>query len=298
MIIRLKGGLGNQLFQWALGRALEHRGYVVQYEASILGGSRDRKYLLGDLGLNLPIVTFPDRYSQRNEGPLRFQANVLDYPDMRNDDFVFDGYWQSEKYFADIGDQIRKEVFDEIGRLYFLVLSSATVTSEHIIKQTSESCFIHIRRSDNLRPTSTIYHGLTDANAPYYQRAIKIMRERFPGVKFYVFSDDSEYIKATFTAADMVCVTHNAPSFTVDDTNNLHKTENGREVEDLYLMSLCRHAIIANSTFSWWGAWLNRDEAKEPRERLVIAPDPWFSGETNLDATDIIPDRWLKVSTL
>ena len=151
---------------------------------------------------------------------------------------------------------------------------------------------MHVRRSDNLRPTSTLYHGLTSANDPYYGLAIERVRDQIAAPHFFIFSDDPKYVEETVRPGlvELTKVTHNAPSFTEDETHNLHKNDSGREVEDLWLMSLCRHAIIANSTFSWWGAFLQKPHEKQ----IVIAPDPWYSSD-EAGPTDIIPERWLKV---
>jgi hypothetical protein len=110
-------------------------------------------------------------------------------------------------------------------------------------------------------------------------------------VHFFVFSDDPAWTHANMTEGDMTVVGHNAMSATFDDQGVLTKHGRGRECEDLWLMSLCRHGIMANSTFSWWGAWLNRWQ----ENRVVVAPDPWFATQ-DADSTDILPDRWLKIS--
>src|SRR5208282_6684744 len=109
-------------------------------------------------------------------------------------------------------------------------------------------------------------------------RAIDHIRSHSEGVKFFVFSDDPEWCKANF------------PEFlTIDHNKAGNGTAPGKEHEDLWLMSLCRHAIIANSSFSWWGAWLGDDQPN----RVVIGPERWFV-TPNLETKDIIPERWLK----
>jgi hypothetical protein len=281
--IRLCGGLGNQLFQWALGVALESRGNQVQFDTTLLDQDRGRRYLLGDLGLKLNL-TKENAPVTVQEKSLRFDPAILEL----KGDQVLNGYWQSEKYFASVGDHIRRTLFRKT------VLSRKTLELAQQIKELRErSCFVHVRRSDNLRPTSTMYHGLTNPNdSLYYGRSLAAVLKKSPDSQFFLFSDDAEWCAAKFKSDLVTVVSHNAPSFTVNENHDLTKTDAGREVEDLWLMSLCQHGIIANSTFSWWGAFLN--SSKEPR--TVIAPDPWFSAG-DLDAADIIPDRWTKVST-
>jgi Glycosyl transferase family 11 len=280
--IRLMGGLGNQLFGWALGVAFEARNQQVRYDTSLLEADPARRYLLGDLGLSLNLTTagFPPTFV---EGSLRYDPKILDM----KGDHVLQGYWQSEKYFEHEAGRIRRILFAKTK------FSPETMqVAMKIMRHIPNTCFVHVRRTDNLRPTSTIYHGLTSGGA-YYEQAIPIIEQRFLGVRLFVFSDDPQWpLRYWKMRTNMTVVSHNATSFTEDETHNLHKNDTGREVEDLWLMSLCRHAILSNSTFAWWGAWL-----RDRDERIVIAPDPWFSGQHNLDSTDILPDRWLKVST-
>lgn len=281
--LRLCGGLGNQLFQLALGIAFSSRGRNVKYDLTLLDADCGRRYLLGDFGFELNAVR-EDAPVTYQEQSLRFDPSVLELKEG-----VLNGYFQSEKYFQPHELYIHGTIFN---RTRF---SPETLAVAQKIKEAGEnSCFVHVRRSDNLRANSMLYHGLTDAaNAVYYGRALKMLLERLPVVQFFMFSDDAKWCAQNFCETkSLTIVTHNAPSFSVDETHNLHKNDSGREVEDLWLMSLCRHAIIANSTFSYWGAWLNQFENIQPR--IVIAPDPWFSGG-DLDATDIIPERWTKV---
>lgn len=277
------GGLGNQLFQWALGVALESRGAEVQYDTTLLDADAGRRYLLGDLGLQLPLVK--DQNPTVIEQSLRFHPEIL-----KLKVGTLQGYWQSEKYFLDVQDKIRAMAFKNVA------LSPRTrLVASKIYEMREYSCLLHVRRTDNLRPTSTMYHGLTDPKtAPYYRNAIGAVQSKLGAAHFFIFSDDQEWLKSyNPTKPNVTIVQHNAPSFGVDATHNLHKNAVGREVEDLWLMSLCRHAIIANSTFSWWGAWLS--DWHGDKGRIVTAPNPWFSSG-NLDATDIIPEGWVKVT--
>lgn len=290
--IRLMGGLGNQLFQWALGLELESRGRNVGFDISHFEGNSSRRYLLGDLGWNLNVTAKNDPITV-HEGSLRFNPDLFNVKSPA----VLHGYWQSEKYFKKHQNYIRGLIFRSIR-----VSPTTSATAKEIIAAGEKSCMVHIRRSDNLRLTSTLYHGLTEIDSAFYQKALPMLRERVPGVQFFVFSDDADYLMKMpidiFNKAGDVpyLVQGNAPSFSVLPDFNIERNPEGREVEDLYLMSLCRHAIIANSTFSWWGAWLGPSDDEFDDERTVVAPDPWFNAG-NLDEADIIPETWVKVST-
>ncbi len=313
----LMGGLANQAFIYALGRALEARGQEVQFDTSILDVDSARRYMLADVGLNLKLVSLPSS-PVMNEGDLRFKPEFLEV----TGDKRLHGFFQSEKYFLEVQDQIRNEVFTT------MQLSAKTREVASQIGTTfgnEQSCFVHFRRSDNLLPHKLRWHGLTSAeDSKYYERAVTIIHERVPGVQFFIFSDDKDYLRrgpwlTTFNRLGHIpyMVDHNEMSGILGPDFEITRNFTGRECEDLWLMSLCRHAIIANSTFSWWGAWLNQnenhpdcpecglnpdieghaDDCSSPPYRIVIAPQEWFS-TPELDATDIVPKRWLKVSLL
>ena len=281
--LNLMGGLGNQLFIWAFGQALVHRGYEVQYDVSRLQPGNGRIYLLDKLGLTLPIGEAKSSHIVYEKG-LRFNAEYLTPPK----DCTMHGFFQCEKYWEGIEDQIRGAIFEGV-QLSPLTRKVASL----IYEAGARSCFVHIRRTDNLRTDGLRVHGLLPME--YFARAVGYMASLVPNAQFFVFSDDSEWILNEAGVAlfqwgkkDYRIVFHNAPSFTVDETHNLHDKPGGTEHEDLWLMSLCRNAIIANSTFSWWGAWLQR------RNSAIIAPKNWFA-TSELDATDIVPERWLKL---
>jgi hypothetical protein len=142
---------------------------------------------------------------------------------------------------------------------------------------------IHVRRTDYLK-NEWLHGGVT---LPYYQKAVDaVMMDCSSIVHFYVFSDDPEYCKQYFTWDNMTVVNSKWCGKTIAG-NEIERAEGGQEHEDLLLMSLCDYAIIANSTFSWWGAWLGRD-------KKVYAPKNWFKSNT-VDATDIVPERWTKL---
>lgn len=292
IVCDLLGGCGNQLFVWALGRAFEFAGQQVAYHPGRLESDTGRKFLLPDLGLKIQL-TNERRGQQYYEPGLRFHPEVLNL----RGDWSLCGYFQSERYWSpQVQAAIRAEVFSDMPKS-----EETLAVAEQISACDDRSCFIHVRRSDNLSPRGIAFHGLTSLPGnTYYPQAAAFVRERVPGVQFFVFSDDPAWCCANMTDADMTIVDCNAPSFTVGPQGELTKNCRGREVEDLWLMSLCRNAIIANSSFSWFGAWLNVTEKPiwraydKFRPRIVITPTPWFSSKEP-DATDIVPDRWLRL---
>ena len=178
-----------------------------------------------------------------------------------------DGYWQSELYFKDIRNEIIEDFlikapFGERATMYLADI------------QTSKSVSIHIRRGDYVSNTHTNnIHGVCDLN--YYQIAINYMISNVENPKFYIFSDDITWCKIHFDHLDN--------KIFVENTNNA--------LEDLELMKSCQHNIIANSTFSWWGAWLNQNTKK-----IVIAPKRWFAEEKmEANSKNIVCESWVRV---
>jgi hypothetical protein len=143
--------------------------------------------------------------------------------------------------------------------------------------QHTESVGIHIRGRDYITNEETKKSHFT-CDILYYERCISYIRDKIYNPNFFVFSDDPEWAK-TFLKTDH--------SFTFVEGNLWNKTN----YEDLRLMSLCKHNIIANSSFSWWGAWLNNNPAK-----IVLAPQKWFAlSELNKKTEDLVPDKWIKI---
>jgi len=182
------------------------------------------------------------------------ELSFLYSPIPEGDNFDISGYFQSEKYFKEYESKIR-----ELYKFNLEYLRPGIVAIGNDL-QGKDSCFIHVRRTDylNLQYIHTNL-GATD----YYQKAVEAMKE--PDTSFYIFSDDPDWCVEFFKFIPGATVVH------------------GTELEDLFLMSRCKKAITANSSFSWWGAWLGD-------EKRVIAPKNWFCNETPL--TDLIPERW------
>ena len=184
----------------------------------------------------------------------------------------FEGFFQSEKYFSSISERV-KSSFTFKGRLNDTSQKIAT-----ILDKQKNTVSIHIRRGDyvNLKSTNDL-HGTCSIN--YYLQAISLLKSKLENPYFYFFSDDSDWVKENLL--------HHLEN-TVLIENNI--AENSWQ--DMALMSKCKHHIIANSSFSWWGAWLNPD-----KEKIIIAPQNWFNiNDEYFDARDIIPQHWIKLS--
>lgn len=279
-VLNLLGGIGNQLFVWALGRALESRGKEVAYTNFFLNCDQGRRLLLPDLGINPRMI-------ERHVGFNYTEPNLRYHPEVFSlaGDWTLHGYFQCEKYFESIQDDILAQVFYGMSRSQMTL-----VFAEQLAWLGDKSCSLHVRRSDNLSERGLAFHGLTSAqDSTYYWTAMNHVRAHVPGVRFFVFSDEPAWCRNVFRSDDVTIVDCNPPSFTIGAKWDLAKTNTGRECEDLWLMSLCRHAIIANSSFSWWGAWLNPLQT----DRIVIAPEPWLADPAIV--MDIIPERWMRV---
>jgi hypothetical protein len=272
IIVNIKGGLGNQMFQYACGRALALKNkdslFLVRSEYQ---GDVDRPFSLTNFNIQAVMMRsaevpkfsrFFSRVTQKLTGNFHvaFDQSVLD----KQGTVYLDGYFQSEKYFNDITDKIRQD---------FTVaepFQGKTLAIANSIKNDPAAVSLHVRRGDYI--THPDFGGIVTTE--YYERAIDRVREKIPAAKFYVFSDDITWCKSELgLGSDTTFVSH--PEL--------------KDFEELILMSLCKHHIIANSSFSWWGAWLGQNPKK-----TVIAPKTW----SNLHEDwykDIIPDLWVRI---
>jgi hypothetical protein len=285
IIVQITGGLGNQMFQYAYAKALEQRGYRVKLDKSELetykihGGYQLDKYNIGlecatEREVKAYFTTqFPfkllDKLGLRTsnlikEKSLLFDINLLNV----KDDSYLSGYFQCERYFTNIRNLLLKE-FCIKGELSFYTRE----IQDNIIKST-ESCSIHIRRGDFISNKSNIIHG--SCSLEYYLDSINYLQNNFEGLKYFIFSDDMSWAKENIQ---------------LENATYIESKERRIPNEDLFLMSLCDHNIIANSTFSWWGAWLNLNENK-----IVLAPKRWFANESlHMLSQDIVPEKWIRL---
>ena len=266
IIVRIVGGLGNQMFQYAYAKALQQKGYSIEIDISkfkkykLHGGYQLDKYKI-DINTSSQLSNFLSKLGLRRntkEKSLLFNKKFLNLP--RNN--YVKGYFQTEKYFS----EIRPVLLDQ-----FIVkkeLSESTVLYSKEIKKHQNSCSLHIRRGDYISDKkANSIHGTCDLN--YYQRAVNLMNERFKETQFFIFSDDISWTKNNLKIEKSIYIDHKSTP-----------------QEDLLLMSLCEHNITANSSFSWWGAWLNQNKNK-----IIIAPEKWFTHKKN----DVACENWIKL---
>ncbi len=290
IVVRLYAGLGNQMFQYAAGRRLAHAlGVNLKLDVSDFEKYLPRRrYGLGYFEIQERFATFEEMQATRRIGIGRrlaarlrgrapraaahyvekhfhFDPAVLTLPD----GVCLDGYWQSEKYFADIAELIRRE---------FTLRVPPTEQSRRLEAQiaATEAVSLHIRRGDYVTdPIVVRKHGTLPLD--YYDRCIRAVEQIVAHPHFFVFSDEPRWARENLKLAHPATFVAHEP------------TEATADIEDLRLMGKCRHHIIANSSFSWWGAWLNPSAAKR-----VLAPKQWFTEEAlaSMRVEDLFPPGW------
>lgn len=271
-IIKFAGGLGNQMFQYAFYLALRkkhplslflfdtrnslycHNGYELSLIFKNISRIRDRIFYF--ILHHFPSLSTICRQEKELVG-LKYDATIYE----KSGCIEYKGFWQTDKYFR----SIRKDVLKQFQFDAKLINEHTRGCVEKIIAE--ESVSLHIRRGDYMHEPFRL-----TCDKDYYNNAIAYIKSKISNPHFYVFSDDQDYVKSSFQLDNVTFVDWN------------HKTDSW---QDMYLMSKCNHNIIANSSFSWWGAWLNTYPNK-----IVIAPKIWFVGSYN---EDIIPADWLRI---
>lgn len=285
IVSRLIGGLGNQMFQYAAGRALALRRRVpfridrrafADYKTHAFGMDCFRADLSDAPADQLPGAAKENRINRflrpLLRAPLRvyteksftFDPEVL----ALSDGTYLDGYWQTEKYFADYADTVRAD---------FTVRHAPSPENQQWLDHVTagNSVSLHVRRGDYVsNPSAAAVHGTCDLD--YYRRAVEYLRQASGAEPVvFVFSDDPDWVAANLRLSCPMHLVRNNDAST--------------NYEDLRLMTACRHHVIANSSFSWWGAWL------DPRpDAITVAPQRWFVAGTP-DACDLVPPRWVKL---
>ncbi len=289
IVSELSGGLGNQMFQIAAAFALS-RDLNADLKVDLrMMRSSPRVYALGCFQTEF-IEAKLEGYLLRNirsyrskirhvltTNPFCKRINLFE----EKGAFVFDdrirkqkgdiylrGYYQTEKYFSHHAGEIRK---------LFTFRHESNGSNATFLKliQEGQSVFVHIRRGDYVsNPIFNQHHGTCDLN--YYQSAFELISERVRGATFFVFSDDLAWAKENVSP----------PGHTVFVSGN---DGDAAAFEDLRLMSHCKHGIIANSSFSWWGAWLMTNPVK-----TVIAPKVWLRDQS-VPVKDLIPTNWIAI---
>lgn len=278
-IVKLMGGLGNQMFQYAFGKALEQKTNTkVLYDKTWFeeakkdivsnghnsNGVKIRPYDLDVFNLDLDFANTEQINKNKNFTAAEKNAFAFDKRLFKKKYGYFDGYYQNEEYLINITELIKKDFsFPEIS-----VKDKFNNNIAEKIKSCANPVFIHIRRGDYLNLA-----GWTLSDS-YYHNAVQEIVKRIEDPTFFVFGQDCEdYIK---NELGLTC--------NYEYVGN-HNSEQGNDYIDMQLMSMCKHGIIANSTFSWWAAWLI-----DNKNKVVIAPTPWLN-----NSDSIICDSWVKV---
>lgn len=314
IVSKITMGLGNQMFQYAAAKSLAlHKKVPLTLDVSAYEGYNLRKFELAEIfNLQAEQATKQDIEKYRIKQPLKSLWNALmpfnrmyfyhlpyemtkvkrtllqlaetvspshkkktfiepyyhynsNFFKTRNDVFLV-GYWMSWKYFEKFDQEIRQD---------FTVRNNLVSHLSNIENEirNSDSVSIHIRRSDFTSEKNTKLHGIVPLS--FYREAIKRIATKYPALRLYIFSDDIHWVKDNFTTEFPV----------VFVSNDISKTA----FEDFYLMSICKHNVIANSTFSWWAAYLNNNAGK-----MVIAPKKWYN-KSPYNYKDVYPTSWITI---
>jgi len=286
IVFQALGGLGNQLFQYAAARRLallNQCSLVVDHHwfDHPRAGETPRRLELTRFSVAMRLATPYEllRWTPMRSRWARYLKPLMPLKLIREKGYgvnhnlfsatsnsYLTGFWQSEAYFADIRHQLLKELNPVAPPG-----PEDLVMMEQILK--SDSISVHVRRGDYVTLSSaSAYHGLCTLD--YYRKAISYISERIDNPSLFIFSDDPEWTRANLQSPiPTYYVDHNSPELAF---------------QDLRLMSLCQHHILANSSFSWWGAWLSNES-----DGIVIAPERWYA--VDRPTPDLIPSRWIRM---
>jgi hypothetical protein len=294
VILRLKGGLGNQLFQYAAARSIANRSGARLYLDAFTGFASDlfaRSFRLNCFDIRAELLPEPECVNRiersllsrklrgyRERCFMRFLGQAFDpfTAELKpSGDVVLEGFWQSERYFRDVSDLIRKEL---------RVVADISRQSLDLAAQIRESggIAVHVRRLHGVAAHGTKVEGRYGGEAAhislneYYRQAVNGITEKRGGGTVFVFADSPEWAQENirFDCATTY-VSHNGSE---------------RDYEDLFLMASCRDHVIANSSFSWWGAWLG-----EASDKIVCAPKNFSPYRGMRPLRDVYPPSWVVI---
>ncbi|MCX6719146.1 MAG: alpha-1,2-fucosyltransferase [Candidatus Taylorbacteria bacterium] len=291
IIVQTIGGLGNQLFQYAFARSVSDRlGTDFKLDISPFNTfykDVNNPYVLERFNTKVTLAADSDMFGLvwlrghnqlfnflYNRLRLKYLMKKRYYHEkgfpfdpgvFPRDNIYFEGFWQTQKYFEHIAGPLRTELTLKDP------LSALSAEMDGRIRKTV-SVSIHVRRYAD--EAKIPWFGFCSVD--YYERAAKLIREKVPNCVFYLFTDNHDWVRRNFQSFTY-------PYIAVENTSD-------KSHEDITLMSHCKHHIIANSSFSWWGAWLNPDPKK-----IVIAPKVWFEHAKKNDTRDLLPEEWVKI---
>jgi len=261
IIIEGTGGLGNQLFQYAFGKtlAIKHN-TVLKFNIKnfVNEDTVTNTLYLKHFNIDLNTTMSTEGLKIVNEPHFHFSQELMD----TQDNSYVTGYFQSEKYFESIKDTLKKE---------FVLRPPFNSAYEADDIYYNNSVGIHVRRGDYIKSRHVSSTHGNCCPMEYYTTAMEIMKSKLSNPTFFIFSDDIPWCKENIKGEGIRYITGN------------------KCWEDLYLMTLCRNFIIANSTFSWWGSYLSNH-----LDKIIISPNKWFNNDLNVN--DLIPHNYLRVS--
>ncbi|WP_080237783.1 alpha-1,2-fucosyltransferase [Spirosoma rigui] len=283
IVVELIGGLGNQMFQYAFGIRLATERQTELVASGFLLKNRllaklrhytYRHFELDAFGIaepssspvNLVRAILPIPQSMVLLRETTTGTAVLPLPPYA-EHIVCVGYWQSEHYFKTVKSAVRQQF------TFRKPINDFTRRVKDCIAGSPNPVFVHVRRGDYVTNTNASqHHGVCGID--YYKKAIAVVNKQIDSPDFYVFSDDLDWVRQELGPL-------------LGQATYVDGNRGPDSWQDMFLMSQCRHAIIANSSFSWWGAWLNAEPS-----RIVIAPRNWFTAKTS---DQLLPNHWVSL---
>lgn len=292
IILNIFGGIGNQLFSYAAARRLALVNDAELVIDNVSGFSRDvqykRSYQLHHFNISCRLASFSERlmpcsrirrflmrkwnsrllFDKRKyvvQSGVDFDSRLLNFKSRGT--IYLEGFWQSEGYFKDIEETIRQELS---------IQPPVDIANQNLAEkiQKHNAVALHVRFFDNPNTDASTHNTSND----YYSRAIDLIESHISDAHYYIFSDNFDLVSS------YISLPHGRFSFVN------HNQGDNNAYADLWLMTQCKHFIIANSTFSWWGAWLSGN-----KDKIVIAPNLVLGGKTAWGFSGLLPDSWLKV---
>lgn len=274
--IKIKGGFGNQLFQYA--KALEIQNNfggdiysLIEFHNPL---NTKRPYLLNlkHFKLKKSLLSFVKFYFYLlpfKRVQIFKELKIYKYHQIiPNKKYILlDGYWQTFKSVHLVKVQLYNQIFNQIELNHNMKSYLKKI-------KCNNSVALHIRRGDYVtNKFANRFHGVLSMD--YYQNAIDLLKSKFSDLKFIFFSDDIPWAKKYFSNLNSIFI----------ENNNMQQ----KELSEIYLMMNCKHFIIANSSFSWWGAFMSKNE----KNNIIIAPKKWLN--QNVSTIDLIPKHWIKI---